>query len=152
MLRKLNLSLLILNLVVFFTMVSGVCYSADNSGYAERISTLEMKVTALELAVKKLQTSPVVPASSVNAGGQWQDLSGGIAHEPKSADIVSVSSSSKKCHFWDKCKYFNPFSKMTYEQAQAQYPDLQLCLLCVKHLVPPGGGTNLAPQGAIKSK
>jgi hypothetical protein len=151
MLRKINLSLLVLNLIVFFILISGACYSADNSGYAERINILEMKVTALELAVKKLQTSPA-PTTVQTSGGQWQNLGGGKAYEPKSADIVSVSSTTHKCHYWEGCQYFNPLSKMTYEQAQAQFPDLQLCLLCVKHLVPPGGGANLAPQGAIKSK
>ncbi len=165
MIKKVNVSLVWLNLVLFFVLVCGIISASqagsEDMGYASRIDTLEVKVTKLISDVQHLQMNvSTVTSSPVSAvsSGQWQNLGGGKAFEPKPGDKMSVSSTTHKGHFWEGCQYFNPLSKMTYAEAQAKFIDLELCLLCVKHLVPPGGGVNLAPannankttQGAIK--
>ncbi len=148
--RKVNLSLLIVNLIVAFALVSGFCYSADSDGYASRIAALEAKILNLDGRLKAVEAKASTGALKTTSGGSWGTPDGNIVDQPKSADIVSISSSGK-VHFWQGCQYFNPMSETTWGQAQAMgYTKSKLCLLCVKHLVPPA--SNATTQGALKKQ
>ncbi len=133
MLRKVNFTLVVINLIVFFSLVSGICYSGDTGDYSQQIASLSAKVQNLDARVKALESKPV--GSSVS-GGAWSTPDGKIVDQPKDSTKVSISSSGK-VHWW--CNSFNPFSELTWKEAKEQGSSTaNYCLLCVKHLVPPG--------------
>lgn len=160
--RKLN-GILILFVCVFgfLTLNLFIANSADDLGYAERINILEAKMNNHETRIAVLEKKPTTTtATTAQAGGQWTDLDGNTIFQPDPDTMGYASSSSHKFHFWEGCQFYAPVA--SYEHYKTIYPDCTPCILCMKHLVPPGNNANKAPalqkddksknttQGAVK--